>query len=490
MMKLTSVIVLVLVAALTFSGISISADAAEPDPWDRIRLEQGTTTDYGGGSYVALNMTDGSSLAWFGVVYGNENDPAPITIVGANIRYLGGAKVVSEGGTVLLDQVPIPVVTVFGQSLFALLEFDDVGYRTDFGLDYGAGNGLFDFNSDRRLFEDPEGRFEPVYKYINLERAWTLSDIETTLDPANQSKHYDFSLYAEDVLYDKVWDPELMQYRNGTEDDGTVDRIEFAFHLTATAQQEEVQIPFYRVTVGQGMNDNIILSSEEIAPRNFTGVTTDTSFKYDHIIEGWDPSTDAEDPLIMLENGIVHAVFIPDVVEDWYSAQFVKDKVQDGAGVAELETSEGVVEVRGNEELPEESVLVTRDSISFRDNWQRTGALTWVSNVSVDGQEELVVYQVHAGSRQMLPDDVPDGDVNSLVILGGYIYPVGQSVMHDPTVQVHALGVDMVPSIPVLVTVIIVIAVMICAVLVLIAAVILYVERKKRGRMQVPPPYR
>jgi hypothetical protein len=192
----------------------------------------------------------------------------------------------------------------------------------------------------------------------------------------------------------------------------------------------------------------------------------------------------------MLENGIVHAVFIPDVVEDWYSAQFVKDKVQDGAGVAELETSEGVVEVRGNEELPEESVLVTRDSISFRDNWQRTGALTWVSNVSVDGQEELVVYQVHAGSRQMLPDDVPDGDVNSLVILGGYIYPVGESVMHDPTVQVHALGVDMVPSIPVLVTVIIVIAVMICAVLVLIAAVILYVERKKRGRMQVPPPYR
>ena len=31
MMKLTSVIVLVLVAALTFSGVSLSADAAEPD---------------------------------------------------------------------------------------------------------------------------------------------------------------------------------------------------------------------------------------------------------------------------------------------------------------------------------------------------------------------------------------------------------------------------------------------------------------------------
>ncbi|MHC1680709.1 MAG: hypothetical protein AB9860_05620 [Methanomassiliicoccales archaeon] len=490
MLKLTSMMSVVLVAALMLSGISLTTEAAEADPMDRIRLEMGTTTEYGGGSYVAVNMTEGTSLAWFAVVYGNENDPSPITIVGANIRYLGGAKVVSQDGTVLLDQVPIPVITVFGQSLFALLEFDDVGYRTGFGLDYGAGNGLFDFNSDRRLFDDPNGRFEPVYKYISMERAWQLSDIETTIDAANQSKHFDFSIYAEDVLYTSVWDSDLMSYRNGTVEDGVVERIEFAFHVTATATESEVQIPFYEVTVGEDDGNGVIRDSEQIASRNFTGVTTDTQFKYDHIIEGWDPAAEADDPRIMLENGIIHAVFIPEVVEDWYSAQFVQDEVEDGSGVAEFETENGTVELRDTSEAPSKATVVTRDEISFRDNWQRTGALTWVSNVSVDGNEDLVIYQVHAGSRHMLPENVPDGHVRSIVLLGGYIYPVGESIMHDPAVDFAAVAVDMDPSIPILVTVIIAIAAFVCIVLVGVVVALLYVQRKKRGRMQVPPPYR
>ncbi len=490
MLKFTSVISVALVAVLMLSGISAVSNAADPNPMDRIRLEMGTTTEYGGGSYVAVNMTDGTSLAWFAVIYGTEADPAPITIVGANMRYLGGAQVVTPDGTVILDQVPIPVITVFGQSLFALLEFDDVGYRTGFGLDYGAGNGLFDLNSDRRLFDDPNGTFEPVYKYVSLERAWNLSTIVTTIDYVNQSKHYDFSVYAEDVLYTKVLDPELVEYRNGTVDDGIVDRIEFAFHMTATASRSEVQIPFYKVTVGKNDGDGIIRDSEQIAPRNFTGVTTSTEFKYDHIIEGWDPAEEASDPRLMLENGVIHAVFIPNVVKDWYSAQFVKNEVQDGSGVAEFETEDGEAEVRDTSELPGHATLLTRDRIAFRDNWQRTGALTWVSNVTVDGSDELVVYQVHAGSRNMLPKGVPDGQVRSIVILGGYIYPVGESIMHDPTLDIAGLDIDMVPSAPIIVTVIIAIAVAICVGLALLAAIILYSQRKRRGRMQVPPPYR
>ncbi|MBN1110070.1 MAG: hypothetical protein JXA45_04840, partial [Methanomassiliicoccales archaeon] len=265
---------------------------------------------------------------------------------------------------------------------------------------------------------------------------------------------------------------------------------EFAFHVTATATDTEVQIPFYRVTVGEDDGNGIVHDSEAIAPRNFTGVTTHTEFKYDHIIEGWDPASEAEDPRIMLENGIIHAVFIPEVVEDWYSAQFLREEVENGTGLAEFETEEGVAEVRDTDEVPNKAMLLTRDRITFRDNWQRTGMLTWVSNVTVDGSEELVVYQVHAGSRHLLPDNVPNGHVRSIVLLGGYIYPVGESVMHDPTVDIGAITVEMSPTIPILVTIIIAIAVVICVGLVVVAGIILYTQRKNRGRMQVPPPYR
>jgi len=44
---------------------------------DRIRLELGTTTEFGSGSYVAVNCTEGYNLAWFGVIYGTEGNPAP-----------------------------------------------------------------------------------------------------------------------------------------------------------------------------------------------------------------------------------------------------------------------------------------------------------------------------------------------------------------------------------------------------------------------------
>jgi ABC-type Fe3+ transport system permease subunit len=90
----------------------------------------------------------------------------------------------------------------------------------------------------------------------------------------------------------------------------------------------------------------------------------------------------------------------------------------------------------------------------------------------------------------MLPGEVPNGHVRSIVLLGGYIYPVGESVVHDPTVDFTAIAVDMDPSRPILVTVIIAIAAVVCLVLVALVVALLYVQRKKRRRMQVPPPYR
>lgn len=50
--------------------------------------------------------------------------------------------------------------------------------------------------------------------------------------------------------------------------------------------------------------------------------------------------------------------------------------------------------------------------------------------------------------------------------------------------------VDMNPEAPILVALIIVVAVAVLIGLVVLAAIILFMERRNRGRMQVPPPYR
>ena len=66
----------ILAVALLISGSMAGiASAAPSDPMDKIRIEQGTTSEFGGGSYVAVNMTDGTNMAWFGVVYGSEGSP-------------------------------------------------------------------------------------------------------------------------------------------------------------------------------------------------------------------------------------------------------------------------------------------------------------------------------------------------------------------------------------------------------------------------------
>jgi hypothetical protein len=418
---------LIFVALLLSGGMSGVVSAAEPEPMSRIRLEQGHTEDWNGGDYVAVNMTDGINFAWFGVVYGTEEHPAPITIVGATLRYLGGAHVVNPDGNTILNQIPIPVVTAFGQALFAIFEFDDTGYNVPVLGNYGAGNGLFDFSGP--TLWSGTGNFEPVYKYVDLKRAWTLSDIVSNEDTATQRKSYDFSLYALNVTYTKVWDADLMQYRNGTLADGVVEKLEFRFHIVASAQTVTTEVPFYKVT----LNDGHVTNSEAIAPRNFTGTNVDCGIKFDHVIQGWDPYVNATAPKIMLENVMAFGMFMPKIVEEWYNAQFVENHIQNGTGAIEYATADGVQVSRQQSDLPLRSQLLTRTSIHSMDNWEQCGTLTWVSNVTVDGEEKQMHYQIHAGDKGDFLPKSNDGQLKLLVVLGGYIYPMGANVVHDPS---------------------------------------------------------
>ncbi|OPY34652.1 MAG: hypothetical protein A4E32_00126 [Methanomassiliicoccales archaeon PtaU1.Bin124] len=468
---------------------AVVSAAPESDPMDRIRLEQGTTNEFSKGSYVAVNCTQGWNVAWFGVVYGTEERPAPITIVGMNLRYLGGADVKDVNGNVIISDVPIPIVTVFGQQMFGLIEFDDTGIPTFFGETYGARNGLFDFTTKGKMFEsDPTARYEAVYKYVDLNRAWTLSDIKTTVDYGNQTKRYDFSLYATNVSYSKVWNPQIMDFRAGNDADGSVERIEFAFHVTASAKEVTAEVPYYSVTVNNGQ----IISSEKAGEKNYTGISTNTAFKYDHILDGWDFNPEAKDPMLMLENGIIYAVFIPEKVEEWYNAQFVRSNVRGGSGTMTYFTDEGEQVAEQSDDVPSEATLLTKDRITFQDNWERTGALTWVSNVTVDGMENrMMAYQVHGADDWSQMSEKGDGHVSAICVLGGYIYPAGESIMHDPALEVGAFQLDMGTQVGGLVFVA-VIGLLVIGVIVMTGAVLVRHRMRRRHDIggRVPPAYR
>jgi hypothetical protein len=487
---------MVMTALMLTAGLAtVTMAAPATDPLDKIRLETGTTTEFGGGDYVAVNMTDGDSAAWFGIVYGNPENPNAPTLVGAYIRYLGGATVRDENGGMMIGTVPIPVLTVFAQQLDALIEFNDTGLPDGHGGRYGADNGVFDFYGNRSLDNFSLWAVEPVYKIIDLKDvAWSLGDITTEIDEANGTKHYDLALTATDLMYSKIWDNQPATNpdgsRNGTVDDGVVSKIELVFHIDASAKQMEAAVPWYDVRIDGGNN---IISSQEAGTKNYTGISVDAAFKYDHIIEGWDYTAQSNTSKLMLENVVFFGTYIPGIVQKWIDAQFVGSGIAGGAGNVYYQAS-GSDAVTSD--LPDQSTKVQKNSIEYRDNWQRVGQITWVSNVTVDGNEEQMYYQVHAGDdiNDVKDFQAPaDGEVVGIAVIGGYVYPAGSDIVHDPTFEAGAMQLALVSDIsPGLIVLLFVSAAVICGMALVTFVAVRHRSRKKndRYRYQVPPEYR
>jgi len=486
---LPAAMVAVLLLSMGLAGVA-SAES-ENDALNGVTIEQGFAEDFEGGNFVAIDLGDETTPAWFGVVYGTEDSPAPITLVGIYVRYLGGAEIRDINGGMMIPAVPIPVVTVFAQSLFGLIEFNDTGYVL--GDDrIGADNGLFDFIGKRSLTNFNPVSFEPIYKTVDLNTAWNLSEIEEVEDALNGTKTFDFSLSAQNLTYDKIWDEKpaenLDGSRAGTIEDGIVDNVEFRFHVEANIEDITTQVPWYKVTIDDG---NEIVGSEEVDSRTYSGEHVSASFKYDHIVNGWDYSSQSNSSKLMLENLLFFGTFVPDVVQDWIDAQFIND-VEDAGGVVDYETEDGVITANDSEEIPEESTAITSDKIEFRDNWERCGALSWVSNVTVDGEEKDMYYQIHAGCGDEMRGDNNDGNVKAIAILGGYIYPAGENIYHDPTFEASSLMLNIGFDFKPLIFLLVIGAVIACVVPV--GAVLVLRRRTKRidqrFAYQMPPEYR
>ncbi len=449
---------LMLFGAIGVAG-SVSGEEEELDIDDYLYLETGTREtedEWDQGDYVAINMTKNGALSWFGVIYGNEEDPNGILIFCAYVRFLGAAEVYEANGN-FLGRYPIPIVTVFGQRLAVLFEYKDDGRFTtaipNFWEEHPeyADNGVFDF---KKREDDPglwaiSDQHETVTKAINLARAWSRSQVKETSDPEDTTtKSWDFSVWAEDVEYG-------IENENGEvvlDDPGNVvERLEFTFHITANVEEVDITgVPWYNVKVDSGNHESVI-DSDYMTSKDYVGVSVLADFKFDHLIEGWDYS--GGDGTVLIN----HAFFanaIPDKVEEWLDEQFIKNIK--GGGKAEFDaldpTQEDVeMTVMSNgtddDDADNDGILdpklVTKDLIRFKDNWQKIGELTWISDAEVDGEEKNITYQVHGG-QSFQEDNVDDEDfsITGFIIQGGYIYPAGQNIYHDPSLVAIALLFD------------------------------------------------
>jgi len=446
------------------------------------------TKDWDKADFVGFRL---SKDAWFYILYGTEENPHHITMASVQLRYLGGATIQDKNGNDIIDEVGIPVVTVYAQAMVGLFEFQDEGYtpKNMFGESnetVGAHNSLWDFKRRGEGVSDWNDSFiytEPVVKAAMLNTSWNRSEIATSVND-NGSHHYDFALTTEHLEYGddngKVWDPD---FKNDDTNDTEVAKVEFTFHIDISVEDVEIDdIPWFNVRIEGRDEDLKILSSTSAGSRDFSGKAVGAQYKFDHYIEGWDYKDPEKDTKLMLESFSMFGTFVPDIVNEWFDKQFVQN-IDDALGFAEYEyeNAGNVVDavIGENSTAPDRAHLVQKESISFKDNWRRIGEQTWVGEVDVDNKTNKTYYQIHAGQDKSGRGEDDNDHFKALVVLGGYIYPAGNVIYHDPGFNVVAILLDINPQILLIPEGIVALQFLIGLVAVVAAGVIGFNRRKK-----------
>lgn len=430
--KIGATMCLMLFVGLCFSS-SVSAGGENIKyESDKIFKATGTTDALGGGDYVYIQFKND---AGFGVLYGTEENPNSIIILAWHTRYLGGANVYDENGALIGQKIPIMVFTVFAQKLEDIFEFNDTN-----------GDGIATYKkSGSGLFDQQYPLHEPIYKKVSLETAWTRSDVIEITDKDARERSWEFSLNAIELPYEAIG---ISDSINHSVEHEALERVEFTFHLTAGLISIDNQsIPYYRVTVrkepGTGLKKGYtVLSSERIENRYVSGQRGLYTVKYDHEIEGWDFDPTNENKMLLLEFGAILGNVIPANVAEWIKMQFIKDI--GGHGSVEYETDDGTEEatedtaVNETEPLPQNPKRLRHRYIRCGGNWESIGNLTWISNVTVDGQEDQMYAQIQGHVRFAAKG--PRGNVFAgFALLGGFSYPGGSLIIHDPSMSSEAL---------------------------------------------------
>ncbi|MEE9237715.1 MAG: hypothetical protein V3U52_08010 [Thermoplasmata archaeon] len=383
----------VLLALLLLASPLAAIAAAQEDEVEiqrdlQVEVKTGSTERFGGGDWIRIDV--GSTT--FAVLYGNETNPNFPKIVAEYDRYLGAAEIYNESEE-LLKTMPIPVRTIMIQSFEMMVEFKD-----------GNDDGLMHFPRSLSPIDLLSDSIDLPRKLLVLRQSWSLEDLVITED--ENVTAVDFNITATNLDYTLV----------GPFDDpgDGLDRITFSFHIRVELVETTLDVPVYKIVVAE---DRGIISSDVNRTETLTGMTVNGTFKYDHYIEGWDWGGD--DSRLALSTHLIVGTHVPPPVWKWLHLQF-DPHARDEGGVD-----------YHNESLGESPTLITADKMVFEDDWERIGRIRWVSGVEVDGVMQEMYFQLHRVERLLGFERLFAG-----VLFGGaFIYPQGNVIFHDPTLD-------------------------------------------------------
>ena len=444
-------IVLAVAAMILAVPIFAGLASAEREKTDIIAaVEQGTTDRLGGGDWVVVHAGNTD----FGVIYGTPANPNKIYIFADEKRYLAGVDFYDAGGNLIRTR-GIPVWTVYAQSLERMIEFKD----TD-------GNNRFDL----RMWEGGMDGLDVPIKGLNLVRGWALSDL--TQETSGGILFVNFTVGISDVMYTWTWSRMFPHLRQGTAADGEVSHIAFTFHIRVAIEDATARIPWFRVTIA-GSDERRVLDKTFEGWREYSGQAVNMSVKYDHLIEGWDFVSDESD--LLLETRILVGHVVPRELQERYRQReggraYEGEVEREGAEICDDRN-----EVSGEpREIPAEE---RHGSISFADDWYKIGRFTWSSDVTVDGTEQEMYFQIHGGGPMSF--EYGRAAFAGFGLLGAFVYPSGQSILHDPGFSAVSYEISL-PTITNLASLGVLFLQVLLVVLAVVLAVIVRLVRKGR----------
>lgn len=398
---------LILFGATFVAGLA-SADGNSNASSITPSVVQGTTDRFGGGDYVAVKA--GNTL--FGVVYGIPGNENSLTLFADYKRYIAGVDFYDAQGNYLRTS-GVPVWTVFAQSFDRMVEFRDID-----------GNHRFDV----RQLNDTGSTADMPVKGLSLVKAWTLSGL--TQENVSGALLANFTLGISNVHYTWVWSDMLRRPVPAPQSLGTVNLIAFTFHIRVGVEDATARVPWFNVTIIGG--DQRRETQRSFAGyRDFSGQKVNMTVKDHHEIQGWDFAHD--DSNLLLETRLVYGYVLPRETLRKYlpprvdgSKPIVRALEGDTQGGGEIANDSGALR-----ETP--TAVPTRNhrgTITFADDWDRIGRFTWTSNVSVDGQNEDMYFQVHGGG--MFAFQYQHATFVGLAVVGAFVYPAGTTIIHDP----------------------------------------------------------
>ncbi|UCE90780.1 MAG: hypothetical protein JSV90_04925 [Methanobacteriota archaeon] len=432
---------------------------------DELTEEVGSTTTLGGGDHFFVKY--GNDAA-FGIVWGTEEVENNVYFVVIKTRYLGLAQVYDSDGDILEEDHAITVKTMYAVKLDSIIEFDDAD-----------GNGVLQY---QRAFNDVAGNFsetytgpETTYKKVDLNTAWSASDVEFVENDGDMS--WSFDLSAGNLSY-------TMLYENATEEvgDQVLNNLTLSFNLEASkAQVDNASLPQWRITVTTGpLGALTFIYPERLDDMQVNGNVIKYDVKWDQVIDGWDFDPANENPMLLMEMHGIVGHFLTPLMAKWMNMRTLSH--MNAVGAMEADSTQGTVEVNETTgELPSVKKL-TATKLTFGSDWTKIGVLTWVDDVTVDGEPEKVTAQIMAGHRVLAFGDEPYVRFEGFVTLTGLTFPGGALVVHDPTFSADVLvDFDLAEDRKIPVTLIGIAAAMAIIVIVAIAILVTSGDKPKKG---------